>query len=93
MIRDGMQKLICLLFFNLFYLFIYFCFFRSVPSAYGDCRARGPIGATAASLRHSHSNAGSLTHSAKPGIEPAISWFLVRFVSAAPRQELLVLQF
>ena len=26
----------------------------------------------------------------RPEIEPAISWFLVRFVSAAPRQELPV---
>jgi len=25
----------------------------------------------------------------RPGIEPTTSWFLVRFVSAAPRQELL----
>ena len=36
-----------------------------------------------------HSSAGSLTHWARPGIEPTTSWFLVRFVSAAPRQELL----
>ena len=37
-----------------------------------------------------HSNAWSLTHWARPGIKPTTSWFLVRFVSAAPRQELLV---
>ena len=35
-----------------------------------------------------HGNAGSLTHWARPGIEPATSWFLVRFVSAVPHQEM-----
>ena len=35
-----------------------------------------------------HGNAGSLTHWLRPGIEPATSWFLVRFVSDAPQQEL-----
>ena len=37
------------------------------------------------SLWHS----GSLTHWARPGIEPEISWFLVGFVSAVPQWELL----
>ena len=57
------------------------------------------IGATAAGLRQSHSNARSelhlrptpqltATHWARPGIEPETSWFLARFVSAAPRREL-----
>ena len=65
--------------------------------------ARGWIRTAAASLHHSHqhriratsatyttahSNAGSLTHWAGPGIEPATSWFLVRFLSTAPRREL-----
>ena len=35
-----------------------------------------------------HDNTRSLTHWAKPGIEPATSWFLVRFISTTPRQEL-----
>ena len=34
-------------------------------------------------------NAGSLTHWVRPGIKPATSWFLVRFVFAVPRWELL----
>ena len=34
------------------------------------------------------SNVGSLTHWARPGIKPATSWFLVRFVTTAPQQEL-----
>ena len=37
-----------------------------------------------------HGNTGSLTHWERPGIKPATSWFLVRFVSTAPRRELLV---
>ena len=36
-----------------------------------------------------HSNARSLTHWVRPGIEPTTSWFLAGFVSAVPRQELL----
>ena len=35
------------------------------------------------------SNTGSLTHWARPGMEPASSWMLVRFASAEPRWELL----
>ena len=35
------------------------------------------------------SNTRSLTHWARPGIEPTTSWFLVRFASAAPQWELL----
>ena len=74
-------------------------FFRAVPSAHGRSQARSWIRAAAAGLRQSHSNsvtyttahgnARSLTHWSRPGIEPANSWFLVRFVSIAPRQELL----
>ena len=57
----------------LFYLFIYlFCLFVVVvaiswaaPAAYGGSLARGQIGAGAASLRQSHSNAGS-----EPRLQP-----------------------
>ena len=35
-----------------------------------------------------HGNAGSLTHRARPGREPASSWILVEFVIAKPRLEL-----
>ena len=31
----------------------------AAPAAYGGSQARGPIGAAAAGLHHSHSNAGS----------------------------------
>ena len=47
----------------LFYFFTcIFSFFRAAPEAYGSSQARGGVRAAAASLHHSHSNAGSLTH-------------------------------
>ena len=62
------------------------------------------MGAIAAVLHHSHSNVrselhlwlnttthgytGSLTHWARPGIEPASSWILVGFITAEPWWEL-----
>ena len=41
------------------YLFIYFCCFRATPEVYGSSQAKGPIGAAAAGLNHSHSNVSS----------------------------------
>ena len=35
-----------------------------------------------------HGNAGSLTHGARPGIEPASLWILVGFLTAEPQREL-----
>ena len=53
--------------FDSFFFFLVFCLFVVVvvvvaiswaaPTAYGGSQARGPIGAVAASLRQSHSNA------------------------------------
>ena len=77
----------------LFIYFWSYCLFRAAPTAYGGFQARGPIRAVAAGLRHTHSNARSdlcltittahsnarsLTHWARPGIEPTSSWMLVR---------------
>ena len=47
-------------------------------------------GAAAASLQHRHSNTGSLTHRAGPGIQTSFSfsWMLVRFVTTEPQREL-----
>ena len=45
-----------------------------------------------ATYNTAHSNIGSLTHWGRPGIEPAISWFLVGFVNHEPWRELLFLQ-
>ena len=88
-----------------YFLFLFFGLFRAVPTAYESSQARGQIGTLAAILCHRHSNArsepvsvtyttahsntGSLTYWAKPGIEPASSWLLVRFVSSRPRRKLL----
>ena len=89
---------VSLVFFPLIFLFL--CLFRAAPSAYGGPQARGGIRAVAAGLCHSntrsasstyitaHGNAGSLTHWARPGIESASSWMLVRFISAEPQWEL-----
>ena len=43
-------------------LFCLFAFSRAAPTAYGGSQARGPIGAIAAGLHHSHSNARSKPH-------------------------------
>ena len=39
-----------------------FCLLRATPAAYEDPQTRGQIGATAASLHHSHSNVRSKLH-------------------------------
>ena len=85
----------------------FFFFFRATPMAYGGSKARGRIGTLAAGLYHSHNNTRSescvtytrahgntrsLTHWVMPGIKPASLWILVRFVSAEPWQELLILE-
>ena len=76
--------------------------------AYGSSQARGRIGAVAAGLRHSHSNARSepslqptpqlmatqiLNPLSEARIEPTISWFPLRFVYTMPRWKLLILLF
>ena len=67
-----------------FFFFFVFWSFRGAPVAYGGSQARGLIRAIAAILRHSHSHARSLTHWARPGMEPTRSWFLAGFASVAP---------
>ena len=60
-----------------FFLFL----FTAAPAAYRSSRASGRIRAATASLCHSHSNTGSLTHWVRPGIEPATSWTLCQVLS------------
>ena len=78
-----------------FTIFVAVCLFRATPMAHGGSQARGQIRAVAASLHHwvqalsvtyitAHSNSGSLTHCARPGIKPVSSWILVRFLSTEP---------
>ena len=51
--------------FTFFFVVVLFAFSRATPAAHGDSQARGQIGAVAASLRQSHSNAGS-----EPRLQP-----------------------
>ena len=44
---------------DLFFVFFFLLFLWAAPEAYGGSQARGQIGALAAGLRQSHSNAGS----------------------------------
>ena len=41
------------------FIFVFLPFLGPNPAAYGGSQASGPIGGVAASLHHSHSNAGS----------------------------------
>ena len=50
--------------------------YRSIPQS-----QQHRIQAESATYTTAHGNAGSLTHWARPGIEPATSWFLVRFIN------------
>ena len=58
--------------------------------AYGSSQAMGRIGTVSVTYAKAHSNAGSLTHSAKPGTEPVSSWILVRFLTTKPQRQLLL---
>ena len=66
---------------------------RGAPAAYGSSQARGQTGAAATSQPQqcqvraasdtyttACSNTGSLTHWARPGVEPTSSWMLVGFL-------------
>ena len=47
---------------NLVFFFFFWPFLGPLPVAYGGSQARGRIGAVAAGLHHSHSNAESKLH-------------------------------
>ena len=80
-----------------------FFIFRAAPMGYRGSQATGRIRVVAAGLCHSHSNTGSesclrptpqlratldtLTHRARPRIEPVSSWMLVRFIFTEPQWE------
>ena len=44
------------------YIYIYILLFKAAPAAYGGSQARGPIGAVATRLCHSHSHGRSESH-------------------------------
>ena len=86
------------------FFFFFFLLFRATHVAYRGSQERGWIRPTAAGLYQPQprriwassstytiapSNAESLTHWARPGIEPSTSWLLVRFTSAVSQWELL----
>ena len=90
-------------------LFFFFWLFRAASEAYGrfpgwglnqSCSHRPtpqpqPHQIRAASVTNTtaHGNAESLTHGARPGIEPATSWFLVDLLTTEPGWELQELSF
>ena len=55
-------------------------FLRATPVAHRSSWARGWIGAASATYATACSSTGSLIHWARPGIVPAYSWILVRFL-------------
>ena len=59
------NKKVCLSIFKFFLIFIFVLLVKAAPEACGRSQARGRIGAVAAGLPHSHSNAGS-----KPRLQP-----------------------
>ena len=58
-----------------------FNFFRAARMPYGNSQARDPIGVTSVTYAKACGNTGSLTHQARPGIEPTCSWILVGFLT------------
>ena len=71
-----------MLLFFFYFLFIYFfLLFRTTLAAYGVSQSRGRIQAISATYTTVHSDTGSLTHWAKPGIKPTSSWIPVSFVN------------
>ena len=82
-----------------FWQIFLFIFFRATSAAYGSSQVRGQIRATyscwpmpqqvrvrakSVTSTTAHSNTGSPTHWARPGINPQSSCMLIRFVSTAP---------
>ena len=80
----------------LFFLLFFFFFLTATPTAYGGSQAQGWVGTVAAAYviaiaihdashicdyTRAHSNIGSLTHWARPGIEPISSWTLCQVLN------------
>ena len=91
---------------NIFvFIFNFFFLFRATPMAYGSSQAKGSnqscswwptpqqhqIQAVSATYTTACGNARSLIHRTRPGIKPASSWILVRFISTEPWWALLCL--
>ena len=91
--KTSFQRFLVFVFIKLafphFILFCLFVFSRATQVAYGGSQARGLTGAIATDLHHGHSNARSLTHRARPGVELATSWFVADSLTTEPQRELL----
>ena len=75
--------------YSFFFFFLFLGLFLGSHPQHMSSQARGPIGAVkTAGLCHSHSNDGSLTHWARPGLEPTSWRILVRFITSEPCREL-----
>ena len=85
-----------------FILFYFLGFFRATSTAYGSSQARvqselhllayataTAMPAMSVTFSTAHGNAGSLTHSVRPGMEPSSSYVLVGFITTVPWWELL----
>ena len=68
-------------FLDLFWVSFLFVCFRAIPVSYGSSQVRAQIRAASATYATACSNAGSLTHWERPGIEPASLWILVMFLT------------
>ena len=90
---------------TLFFFFFFFCLFRPSSVAYGRSQASGwmwptpqpqwcQIQATLATYSSACNDAISLTHWARPGMDPKFSWILVWFLThwATTRTPNLVLE-
>ena len=57
------------------------------------CTTATPDPTVSATYTTAHGNTRSLTHLARPGIEPVSSWILVRLITAEPQRELPIIFF
>ena len=71
-----------------FFYFFFFFFNRATPVAYRSSQVGVKSELQLPAYTTAHGNAGSPTHWARPGIEPASSWLPVRFISTVPQREL-----
>ena len=98
-----MEIIACSTWLEFYFILVFFFFLQGCTHGIWSSQARGWIGAATVGLCHSHSNpdpclvfdidiahsnARSLTQWVRPGIEPASSWILVRFVTTEPQWDL-----
>ena len=70
------------------FFFFFFCLFRASPEAHGSSQVGVKSELQLLAYVTAHSNARSLIHWERPGIECTSLWILVSFVTTEPWQEL-----